>query len=105
MAALLQTANVMHHHTNIIANCLFILQMIGLREKKQAIESLFKVTNIFTSGDDADIQADMDEKKMEYGILLQRSGLMEMTKDALERQIADTKHKFDETSKVRIRLI
>ena len=107
MAALLQTAHVMHHHTNIIANCLFIvLQMIGLREKKQhAIASLFKVTNIFTSGDDADIQADMDERKMEYGILLQRSGLMEMTKDAIERQIADTKRKFDETSKVRIRLI
>ena len=107
MAALLQTANVMHHHANIIANYLFIvLQMIGSRgEKQQAIAALFKVTNIFTSGGDADIQADMDEKKTGYGILLQRSGLMELSKDAIEKQIADIKHKFDETSKVRIRLI
>ena len=96
-----------HHYANIIGNCLFIvLQMIGLREEKQqAIASLFKVTNIFTSGGDADIQASMDERKMEYGILLHRSGLMEMTKDAIEKQIGEMKHKFDETSKVRIGLI
>ena len=97
----------MQYHANIIANCLFIvLQVIGSREEKQqAVASLFKVTNIFTSGGDAKNQADMDERKMEYGILLQRSGLMEMTKGAIEKQIADIKHKFDETSKVGLRLI
>ena len=73
------------------------------KEKQEAIESLFEVTDLFTSGGDADKQADMQEKKDAYGIVLQRSGLM--GKDAIEKQIADTKHKFDETSKVRMRLI
>ena len=95
----------MHHHAN--ANCLLIvLQMtVKLRkEKQEVIVPLFEVTDFFTSGADADIEAaDMHENKKEFGILLQRSGLM--SKDAIEKQIADMKHKFDEASTVRISLI
>ena len=105
MTALVQTVNVMHHHAN--ANCLLIVLQMTVRlrkEKQEVIAPLFEVTDFFTSGDDADIEAaDMHENKKEFGILLQRSGLM--TKDAIEKQIADMKHKFDEASKVRISLI
>ena len=102
MAAPLQTVNIVHNHAcKHLACCLFIaLQIAG---ERKAIASLFEVTNLFSCREDADIQANLHEKKIEYGILLQRSGLLKLTKDALEKQIADLKHKFDETSKVRIR--
>ena len=62
----------------------------------EAIESLFTVTNIFTStGDEA-----KSEIHMIFGILLQSCGLMEMTKDEIESWIVDMKHKLDESSKV-----
>ena len=43
---------------------------------KQAIKSLFKVTDIFRSGGDANLQVEMKENQMAFGILLQTCGLM-----------------------------
>ena len=67
---------------------------------KEAIESLFKVSKIFTSSGNADEQAKMSELQMGFGILLQSCGLMEMTKDAVEGKIMDMKHKLDESQEV-----
>ena len=88
-------------HVNIIANYLFIILQMTIEPRKE-VSSLFEVTDFFTSGGDAKIQANMQEKKKEYGIFLQRRGLM--AKDAIEKQITDMRHKFD-NSKVKIRLI
>ena len=58
---------------------------------EQAITSFFKVDDNFTSSGDAANRDDMREKKMAYGILLHSCDLMRMTKDGIERKIAETK--------------
>ena len=70
------------------------------RTIKEAIESLFKVSKIFSSSGNADDQAKMNEIQMGFGTLLQSCGQMEMTKDAVEGQIMDMKHKLDESQEV-----
>ena len=65
---------------------------------EQAITSLFKVADNFTSSGDAGNRDDMREKKMAYGILLQSCDLMKMTRDGIERKIADIKHELAEVS-------
>ena len=67
---------------------------------KQAIGSLFKITNLFSSSGDASYQAEMCDKQMAYGILLHSCGLME-TKNA-ERKIMEMNCKLKESSKVSI---
>ena len=49
---------------------------------EQAITSLFQVTNLPVFSRDAGFQAEMREKQMAYGILLDSRGLMDMTRDA-----------------------
>lgn len=61
---------------------------------EQAIATLFKVSDFFTSNGDAGNQGDMHEKKMAYGILLQSCDLMEMTRNGIEKKIADIKHEL-----------
>ena len=67
---------------------------------KQAIASLFEVTNLFTSSGNASHRAEMREKQMAYGILLHSCGLME-TKNA-ESKIMEMKCKLSDSSRVSI---
>ena len=65
---------------------------------KQAIKSLFKVTDIFRSGGDANLQVEMKENQMAFGILLQTCGLM---KGENETKMRDIRKSLDESSVVR----
>lgn len=65
---------------------------------KKAIESLFKVTDIFSSGGDANLQVEMKENQMAFGILLQTCGLM---KGGNETKMRDIRKSLDESSVVR----
>ena len=67
---------------------------------KQAIGSLFEITNLFSSSGDASYQAEMRDKQMAYGILLHSCGLME-TKNA-ESKIMEMNCKLKESSVVSI---
>lgn len=64
---------------------------------KEGIEWLFKDSALITSSD-TDFQAKLREIQMAYGILLKRSGLMNLTK--IEDKIEDTKRELDNSSKV-----
>ena len=60
----------------------------------QGIALLFNVTHRFTSSDDAGFKAEMMEKQMAYGILLQSCGLMGMTDHAFEKTIMSVKQQL-----------
>ena len=66
---------------------------------KQAVQSLFRVTNIFGSGGDANLQVEMRENQVAFGILLQTCGLI---KGEIETKITDTRNNLDESSLVRL---
>ena len=62
---------------------------------KQAITSLFQVTG------DAGYQAEMHEKQMAYGILLDSCSLMDMTADAIAKTVEVIKGSLHKSSKVK----
>ena len=68
---------------------------------KQAITSLFQVTHhpVFSRGDG--FQAEMREKQMAYGTLLDSRGLMDMTSDAIARIVEAIKCSLHKSSTVR----
>lgn len=68
---------------------------------KQAITSLFQVTDLLTSSRDAGYRAEMREKQMAYGILLDSCSRMNMTGDAIARKVEAIKCSLDKSSKVR----
>ena len=61
---------------------------------KKVIESLFRVSCIFTSSSDIDSK-EMNEIQMAFGILLESCGLMELTEDEIESKSIDTKQKIE----------
>ena len=65
------------------------------RRIKQAIGLLFTVP---TKSSEADFQAKLREIQMAYGILLKRSGLMNLT--MIDGKIEDTKRELDDFKKV-----
>lgn len=69
---------------------------------RQAIESLFKVRDISTSSNEADYHVRMREIQTAFGSLLESCGVMELTKNEIERKIFETKHELEGSSKVRI---
>ena len=69
------------------------------QETKQAIASLFQVTDLFTSSGDSRIKAEMMQKKKMYGTLLQHLDLIKMSRDTLEEKTMLIKSGLD--SKVR----
>lgn len=76
---------------------LFLLQMVGTADTqimKKVIESLFRVSCIFTSSSDIDSK-EMNEIQMAFGILLESCGLMELTEDEIESKSIDTKQKIE----------
>ena len=68
---------------------------------KQAITSLFKVTNLPVCSRDAGFQAEMREKQMAYGTLLDSRGLMDMTGDAIAKKVEAIKYSLHKSSTVR----
>ena len=68
---------------------------------KQAITSLFQVTDLLMSSRDAAYQAEMREKQMAYGILLDSCYLRNMTGDAIARAVEAIKGSLHKSSKVR----
>ena len=68
---------------------------------KQAITSLFQVTNLLVFSRDAGFQAEMREKQMAYGILLDSRNLMDMTGDAIARMVEVIKCSLHKSSTVR----
>ena len=68
---------------------------------EQAITPLFQVTDLPVRSRDASFQAEMREKQMAYGILLDSCGLMEMTEDAIAQKVEALKCSLHELSKVR----
>ena len=91
-------------HTGLIVCSLVIaLQMTEeeqVQTMKQAIGSLFEITNLFSSSGDAGQQAEMRDKQMAYGILLHSCDLID-TKNA-ESKIMEMICKLKESSKVSI---
>ena len=73
---------------------------ISTSETKQAIASLFEVTDLFTCTNDSGMKTGMMEKKKVYGTLLQSLDLVNMSKDSFEEKIMSIKSGLD--SKVRI---
>ena len=68
---------------------------------KQAITSLFRVTNLLVFNRDAGFQAEMRENQMAYGILLDSRSLMDMTGDAITRIVDGIKCSLHKSSMVR----
>ena len=68
---------------------------------KQAITSLFQVTDLLMSSRDAAYQAEMREKQMAYGILLDSCYLRNTTGDAIARAVEAIKGSLHKSSKVR----
>ena len=68
---------------------------------KQAITSLFQVTNLPVFSRDAGFQAEMHEKQMAYGILLESCSLMDMTRDKIARMVEVFKCNLRKSSTVR----
>ena len=68
---------------------------------KQAITSLFQVTNLPVFSRDAGFQAEMREKQMAYGTLLDSRGLMDMTEDEIARIVENMKCNLHKYSMVR----
>ena len=84
---------------------LILLQVAGtnrVQMTRQAIESLFKVRDISTSSNEADYHVRMQKIQMAFGSLLESCGVMELTKNEIERKIFETKHELEGSSKVRI---
>ena len=84
---------------------LILLQVAGtnrVQMTRQAIESLFKVTDISTSSNEADYHVRMRKIQMAFGSLLESCSVMELTKNKIERKIFETKHELEGSSKVRI---
>ena len=84
---------------------LILLQVAGtnrVQMTRQAIESLFKVRDISTSSNEADYHVRMQEIQTAFGSLLESCGVMELTKNEIERKIFETKHELEGSSKVRI---
>ena len=83
---------------------LFILMQVTGEEQarliEQAIAPLFQVTDIMRSRD-AGFRAEMREKQMAYGILLDSCGLLEMTEDAITKKVEVMKCTLHEYSMVR----
>ena len=80
-----------------------LLQMTGKEQARlidQAIAPLFQVTDLMRSRD-AGFRAEMREKQMAYGILLDSCGLLEMTEDAFVQKIEVIKCSLHKFSKVR----
>ena len=72
-----------------------LLQMAGAGDTqimKKAIESLFRVSYIASSGESDSKES--NEIQMAFGILLESCGLMELTMDEIERKSIETKHKL-----------
>ena len=69
---------------------------------KKAIESLFRVRDTSTSNNEADYQVKMREIQMAFGILLENCGVMELTKNEIERHIIETKLELEGSLKVNI---
>lgn len=67
---------------------------------KEAIESLFEVTDLFASSGDASNRADMSQKQMAFGTLLQSCGLMKWSKDKIEEKVASIKCELDKSTEV-----
>ena len=74
----------------------------GAQMIKKAIESLFRVSDISTSNNEADYQVKMREIQMAFGILLENCGVMELTKNEIERHIIETKLELEGSLKVNI---
>ena len=91
-------------HCNVI--CLpTLLQITGTdraQTVKKAIESLFRVRDISTSNNESDYHVKMREIQMAFGILLESCGVMELTKNEIERHIIETKLKLERSGKVNI---
>ena len=68
---------------------------------KRAIISLFQVNDLPISSRDAGYQAEMREKQMAYGILLESCSLMDMTKDAIARTVEVIKGSLHKSTMVR----
>ena len=68
---------------------------------KQAITSLFQVTDLLISSRDTGYQAEMHEKQMAYGILLDSCRLMDMTADAIAKTVEVIKGSLHKSSKVK----
>ena len=83
---------------------LFILMQVTGEEQAQLIEQaiapLFQVTDIMRSRD-AGFRAEMREKQMAYGILLDSCGLLEMTEDAITKKVEVMKCTLHKYSMVR----
>ena len=82
-----------------------LLQIAGTdraQTVKKAIESLFTVRDISTSNNESDYQVKMREIQMAFGILLESCGVMQLTKDEIERHIIETKLKLERSGKVNI---
>ena len=77
-----------------------IVLQFSTSETKQAIASLFEVTDLFTRTNDNGMKTGMMEKKKVYGTLLQSLDLVNMSKDSFEEKIMSIKSGLD--SKVRI---
>ena len=74
------------------------LQMTGTKRAQsmeQAIASLFRVTDCGS--------AEMCDKQMAFGILLDSCSLRQMTEDAITREVEDMNWKLQYSAKVKIR--
>ena len=82
-----------------------LLQITGTDQAqtvKKAIESLFRVRDISTSNNESDYHVKMREIQMAFGILLESCGVMQLTKNEIERHIIETKLKLERSGKVNI---
>ena len=69
---------------------------------RRAIESLFRVRDISISSNEADYHVKMHEIQTAFGILLESCGVMELTKNEIERHIIETKLELEGSLKVGI---
>ena len=84
----------------VLRHIFTVVLQISTSETKQAIASLFEVTDLFTRSNDGGMKAEMMEKKKVYGTLLQSLDLVNMSKDSVEEKIMPIKSGL--YSKVRI---
>ena len=92
-------------YTWMNSSFLFILlQMTGNEQARlieQAIAPFFQVTDLLMFSRNAGFRAEMREKQMAYGILLDSCGLLEMTEDAIATKVEVIKCSLHKSSKVR----
>ena len=82
-----------------------LLQIAGTNRAqtmKKAIESIFRVRDISTSSNETDYHVKMREIQTAFGILLESCGVMELTKNEIERHIIETKRELEGSLKVGI---